>query len=633
MSLNVEIPLVRYTGSGTRGPFSVAVSAVPITYLNKSEIVVTRWSALGVPTVYTESTHYTLNVESVVTGEAAATVTLAMGVDVLGVLEKLSIERQTPRSQIQVFTAGGGFNSTSTERTLDRKTRIIQEIDFRVGRALGLHPLTTGSPPTLPQVWEDDSLLGSDDDNNLIWYTAADFVGATGETGETGAAGADGDDGVTPFLTFTYSTTTTDGDPGAGTFRLDHATIASATGAFIDNTEAGGASVTAYLDTFDDPTSTIKGVLVLRGVTTPTAFAVFQVTGSVVDGTGYRKLTLTHVASGGTFTNGETFALSFARTGDKGDTGPGTGDLLAANNLNDVADKPTARTNLAVFGIANNLSEGTPSTMRANLGLVIGTNVQAYHANLTTYAGIAPSANVQSLLGSANYAAILALLGAISSVAIQVFTSSGTYTPTSGMKYCIVECVGAGGGGGGVQSAGSPNAGGGGGGGAGGYARKRCTAADIGASKTVTVGAAGGGASAGFNTGSTGGATSVGALVSANGGGGGSPGGANSQTGTGGAGGTASGDFGVAGAPGGIGDGAATNAVNVQGGAGAPGPFGGGAVATLASNGTSTATNGNNAPATGYGGGGGGAVFTAVGGSDRAGGNGAGGIVIITEFV
>src|SRR5690606_21472611 len=41
----------------------------------------------------------------------------------------------------------------------------------------------------------------------------------------------------------------------------------------------------------------------------------------------------------------------------------------------------------------------------------INSTVQAYDADLTTYAGITPSANVQSILGAANYSAIVSLLG------------------------------------------------------------------------------------------------------------------------------------------------------------------------------------------------------------------------------
>jgi hypothetical protein len=51
------------------------------------------------------------------------------------------------------------------------------------------------------------------------------------------------------------------------------------------------------------------------------------------------------------------------------------------------------------------------ATLRASIGVTIGSNVQAYDADLTTYAGITPSANIQTFLGSANYAAARTNLG------------------------------------------------------------------------------------------------------------------------------------------------------------------------------------------------------------------------------
>lgn len=145
-------------------------------------------------------------------------------------------------------------------------------------------------------------------------------VSRTGNLGGTGAAGS------TVGVSLIYSNTTTDGDPGNGIFRFNHATIASATQLYVDNLEVGGASLTAWLDALDDSTSAVKGMLYFKGVTTPAAFAVFRVTGVVVDGTGYRKVNLVWVASGGAWTTGNNFAVVFAPSGDAGD-----GSVLSVN--------------------------------------------------------------------------------------------------------------------------------------------------------------------------------------------------------------------------------------------------------------------------------------------------------------
>ena len=75
----------------------------------------------------------------------------------------------------------------------------------------------------------------------------------------------------------------------------------------------------------------------------------------------------------------------------------------------------------------------------SDLSLTVGTNVQAYNANLTTYAGIAPSANAQTLLGE-TFGQMLTSLGAQANMGITGL-SGNTYkvvtegtTPTGG--YC-----------------------------------------------------------------------------------------------------------------------------------------------------------------------------------------------------
>lgn len=118
-------------------------------------------------------------------------------------------------------------------------------------------------------------------------------------------------------LSYRYSTTQTDADPGGGIFRLN-ALPASATAAYIDNADSDGVNVTGILDSWDDAAASVRGTLTIRSKSNPAVWHQFNVTGSVVDGSGYRKLTLAYVGGAGTFANALQCWLIFSRGGNDG---------------------------------------------------------------------------------------------------------------------------------------------------------------------------------------------------------------------------------------------------------------------------------------------------------------------------
>lgn len=111
----------------------------------------------------------------------------------------------------------------------------------------------------------------------------------------------------------------------------------------------------------------------------------------------------------------------------------GGGDMLYADNLNNMASNDASLGNLGgtaaglgFFKIVspsavtfprinadNTVTARTAANLRTDLGLVIGTDVQAYDADLTTWAGVTPSANAQTFVAAADYSAMRTALGVI----------------------------------------------------------------------------------------------------------------------------------------------------------------------------------------------------------------------------
>lgn len=214
----------------------------------------------------------------------------------------------------------------------------------------------------------------------------------------------------------------------------------------------------------------------------------------------------------------------------------------------------------------------------------------------------------------------------IRTVKVQIFTSNGTYTPSTGMIYCRVRLAGGGAGTGGTAATSAAQTSASGGGGGGGYSESILTAATVGASQSITIGAGGAaGTTAGF--GGTGGTTSFGAILSATGGIGSASQGAIAST-------LVSASVGGAG---GIGSGG--NVVNLSGSSGGYGlfltnvPVGGMGGASLLSGSINNIGNGSASPGqTGLSYGGGASGSASQNSIAQTGSPGFAGVVIVEEF-
>jgi hypothetical protein len=360
---------------------------------------------------------------------------------------------------------------------------------------------------------------------------------------------------------------------------------------------------------------------------------------------------------------------------DKIETLGGSGDMLGANNLSDVSNAATSRTNLGL-GTAN-----SPEFTAVNVGAATDTTIARSGAGAITVEGVGVLLSGGALgtpsSGTLTNATGLPLAGVVDStsealgagsielgaaadttiarsgagmatietkgIITRVITtayitgSAATHTFTTGMQYCEVWCTGEGGGGGGARASDSTSSAGAAGGGSGGTAYTTYTAAEAGADAVYTVGTTGG--AGGSNIGGNG---TTGQDSTFN------PAGTGATlTGSGGNGGTGHDNATPAATmrAGAVGGSATGGLVNLQGGHGGAGltgsittypGIGGGGGGSIYGNGggmnagSAIAANGGQGGAPNGSGGAGAAALNATAGT--SGGNGAVGLILVKEY-
>ena len=153
------------------------------------------------------------------------------------------------------------------------------------------------------------------------------YSGSNGYAGSIGYTGSQGGFGGAAF-DYVYSNDTSGSvDPATGQIEFDTATFGpSTTVLYISYLDSVGDSIYSFLQTIDDSTSQIKGHFSIAQKSDPTKYALFAIVGShSEEGTpthNHFHVPIAYLSGSVTsFANGTPLVITFARTGDRGDTG------------------------------------------------------------------------------------------------------------------------------------------------------------------------------------------------------------------------------------------------------------------------------------------------------------------------
>ncbi len=356
--------------------------------------VIIRTDSTGAETTKTKTTHYT--VTGVGSASGGNVVFTSGNIPASG--ETVVLLRTTARTQLTDYVANDPFPAATHEDALDKLTFIVQELEEEIGRAIKVSKtnIIATSEFTTSAADRANKLLSFDGSGDLTVTTgkvdtvtasvsavsaggsptaSATYTAASGAlalafglvTGNTGATGN------SAGMQLTFSNSTSDADPGAGKLALNNATIASVTEMYFDDVDDNGATISTFVQTFDDiSNATARGIISIEKEGTPSTFALFKVTGAVTNASGYTKVPVGHLASNGSFSNADGIRVDFNYSGADGagtltdvvsDTTPQLGGDLDMNGQ-DIVTTSNATIDLAPDGTGTVVVRGNTNSGR-----------------------------------------------------------------------------------------------------------------------------------------------------------------------------------------------------------------------------------------------------------------------------
>jgi hypothetical protein len=294
MTISTTIIKNSYSGDGSQDTFAYSFQ---ISTTADMEVIIR--SSTGTETIKTLTTDYT------VTGAGSATggnVVFEAG-DIPTATETVILRRSTALTQTLDLVENDPFTADSVESAFDKNLALLQEQQEELDRSFKVSKSNTiaSSEFTDSATTRASKTLGFDSSGNLT--TIADFLPAGGDS-----------------AMFQFATETADADPTAGKFRLNHATIASATIMYADDLEYNGTDVSAWVQSWDDVAGndTNRGRIRISKANTLDTWHTFKVTGAITDASGYSKITLVYIDGSGTLAADDKVWIAFSASGEDG---------------------------------------------------------------------------------------------------------------------------------------------------------------------------------------------------------------------------------------------------------------------------------------------------------------------------